>query len=125
MGDHFFSDEFIVGNAGPLFPACWTMSPTIVGEGVAPATARPLWARPDCKAAAQAFEHALKSVSPEFDKSTEDGTAYRIYRLGSIEVRTSQDHDEQEVIGAVFSTHAQVQGADVTPKVQDTERIIR
>jgi len=117
--DHFFSNKFIVSNAGPLFPSSWTKS---VGEGAVPATARPLWARPDCKAAAQAFEHALKSVTPEFDKSTEDGTAYRIYRLGSIEVRTSQEYGGQEVIGAVFSL---VPGASDTHQVQDTDRIIR
>jgi len=130
--DHFFSDKFMVGNAGLLFPASWTISPVIVGEGAEPATARTLWARPDCTAAAQAFQHALKSVTPEFDKSTEDGTAYRIYTLGSIEVRTSQEHDDQEVLGAVFSTSAPVPGAadtgtvpDTDRTVQDTDRIIR
>ena len=42
-----------------------------------------------------AFDTSLKEVladaAPVFDKSTEDGTAYRIYRFGTVEVRTMQD----------------------------------
>jgi len=114
-----------VGNAGSLFPSCWTISPVIVRKGVTPATARPLWARPDCKAAAHAFQHALKSVAPEFDESTEDGTAFRIYTLGSLEVRTAQEHDDLEVVGAVFSTSTPVPRAAGKGKAKDNDRITR
>eukprot|EP00438_Fugacium_kawagutii_P028718 Skav229192 [mRNA] locus=scaffold1004:438636:456595:- [translate_table: standard] len=45
----------------------------------------------------------LPDAAPVFEKSTEDGTAYRIYRLGSIEVRTMQEPQRSENISAMFS----------------------
>merc|ERR1712070_297918 len=47
-------------------------------------------------------EH-LKVAAPVFDKSTEEGFQFRIYRLGSLEVRTTQEIQRDEIIGAVFS----------------------
>lgn len=37
------------------------------------------------------WKEMLPDAAPVFDKSTEDGTAFRIYRCGTIEVRTMQD----------------------------------
>jgi len=37
-----------------------------------------------------------------FDKMAEDGMRFRIYELGSLEVRTTQAHDGTETVGAVF-----------------------
>lgn len=45
----------------------------------------------------------LPAAAPEFEKATEDGTLFRIYRLGSLEVRTVQEPGLPEAIGVVFS----------------------
>ena len=37
------------------------------------------------------WKEVLPDAAAVFDKSTEDGTAYRIYRFGTIEVRTMQE----------------------------------
>merc|ERR1712176_1722491 len=59
--------------------------------------------RPDYIAEMDPFEHVLKSSLPRFNKITEDGLRFRIYRIGSLEVRTTQEYDGKELIGAVFS----------------------
>jgi len=48
-------------------------------------------------------KEVLPDAAPVFDKSTEDGTAYRIYRFGTIEVRTMQEPSSTENIIAMFS----------------------
>jgi hypothetical protein len=52
----------------------------------------------------------MKSGPPVFEKKAEDGMVFRIYRADSIEVRTTQEHAEQEVVGAVFSVRQQTHG---------------
>merc|ERR1712217_682514 len=100
--DHFFSKEFEQDNAGPLFPLSWTSNMEISHEG----KCRPqLHPRQDF-AQAHMLEDALESVVPDFDKVTEDGSRFSIYRIGSLEVRTIAEHDSEPVIGAVFSVHA-------------------
>jgi len=47
----------------------------------------------------------LKSSVPSFDKTTEDGAHFRIYRLGILEVRSFQELDCEEIVGSVFSVH--------------------
>merc|ERR1712241_46208 len=61
-------------------------------------------------AQAHMLEDALESVVPEFDKATEDGSRFSIYRIGSLEVRTITEPDCEPVIGAVFSVHAPTEG---------------
>lgn len=60
--------------------------------------------RPDCLAREKLFD--LTSAAPEFDKATEDGLRFRMYKFGSLDVRTTQAHDGGEVVGAVFSVRA-------------------
>jgi len=99
----FLSADFAVGNAGPLFPASWTPSlgvatgerPAGVPEGLHP--------RPDYKEDAARL---IKTATPTFDEKTEDGTRFRVYRVGNIEVRSTQELDSEEDVGAVFSTRA-------------------
>merc|ERR1711948_138913 len=55
---------------------------------------------------AHMLEDALESVVPDFDKVTEDGSRFSIYRIGSLEVRTIAEQDCEPVICAVFSVHA-------------------
>merc|ERR1712125_206867 len=45
----------------------------------------------------------LRKAQPIFNNCTEEGTRFRIYRVGSLEVRTTQDVGADEEIGAVFS----------------------
>merc|ERR1719359_437004 len=52
-------------------------------------------------------EQVLKSTAPTFHKNTEDGTSFRIYKVGTVEVRTTQEYDGTEVVGAVFSVRTQ------------------
>merc|ERR1712050_679366 len=106
--DHFFSTNFSIGDAGHLFPTTWTDSIEIVfgqdqGQMHGSYTqGGVLQARPDYLAQADMFSDVLKSTSPVFDESTEDGSRFRIYKFGSLEVRTGQESDGKETIGAIF-----------------------
>lgn len=103
-------------NPGELFPTSWTSGYEISREkkgdkplrDIEVGSLQPnmLVPRPDYKAQATAFEHMLKTAAPIFDKSTEDGTRFRIYRSGSIEARTVQPRDGEETILIVFTIQA-------------------
>lgn len=101
--DNFCSTSFRFDNPGPLFPTSWTPSLEVAGTKTSEhvlAEARSLQARTDYKSEA---EEVLKSAAPAFCKKTEDGTSFRIYRVGSLEVRSTQEYDGEEAVGAVFS----------------------
>jgi len=101
---HFLSQKFEIGNAGPLFPAPWTSAIEMsCGSGNALET---LHARPDYTAKSSVVQDMVKSTSPTFDKSTEDAIRFRIYRSANLEVRTTQEPEGEEVVGAVFSVLA-------------------
>eukprot|EP00747_Dinoflagellata_sp_TGD_P088282 gnl/TRDRNA2_/TRDRNA2_163937_c2_seq1.p1 gnl/TRDRNA2_/TRDRNA2_163937_c2~~gnl/TRDRNA2_/TRDRNA2_163937_c2_seq1.p1 ORF type:complete len:784 (+),score=135.55 gnl/TRDRNA2_/TRDRNA2_163937_c2_seq1:314-2353(+) len=107
--EHFFSSKFVVGDAGSWFPPSWTNSHEIKrgrdpqrAAGVIPAGSS-LVVRSDHTVEASLFEHVLKTSEPAFERSTEDGVRFRIYRVGSLEVRTIKEHDGKERIGMVFS----------------------
>jgi len=105
---HFLSKEFVMAEPGPLFPASWKSTMGI--ERKSEKAREMLLARPDYKAEASMFDDALKSTVPVFDKNTEDGIRFRIYKIGSLEVRTTQAHGAKEVVGAVFSVRSASQG---------------
>lgn len=102
----FFSPYFMMENPGVLFPHSWTPScgisrdTELALEGWLNGSLTP---RPEYKAHASFLLEHLKDVTPVFDKKAEDGACFRIYRLGSLEVRTTQMLECNEVIGAVFS----------------------
>jgi len=121
--DCFLSDKFAVGEASPLFPASWRSSFGITRAGPQP-QARELVERPDYKAAARVFEQAMRAAAPDLDRSTEDGTRFRIYRFGSVEVRTTQEQNEKEVIGAIFSLRS-AKEARARGAVQKCERFVK
>merc|ERR1712217_1011640 len=102
---HFLSTSFIAGNAGELFPSSWTDKVGLLSDdSVASAN---LYAREDFLAEAAALRSIIASAEkPSFEQNTEDGTAFRIYKKGSIEVRTIQEHGAEETIGMVFSIRA-------------------
>jgi len=116
---HFFSISFTTDNVGPLFPRSWSSTIEIARN-----SARSLMRlRPDFKCEA-ALDQALKSASPSFDKTTEDGLRFRVYRIGSLEVRTTQEPDGQEVVGAVLSTRAP-EKASPDQAINDQDKLVK
>merc|ERR1712061_46519 len=63
-----------------------------------------------------------ESAVPDFDKVTEDGSRFSIYRIGSLEVRTITEPDCEPVIGAVFSVHAP---SDQKSAIPEQEEIVK
>lgn len=125
----FFRHDFVMGNPGTLFPHSWT--PTFeIARGRAPLPeGRPqgcLIPRPEYKTQGILFEH-LRTSAPTFDKSTEEGLRFRIYRLGSLEVRTTKESEGEEVIGAVFSIRDQAPktNASKAKSIEDKEKITK
>mmetsp|Transcript_74608 Transcript_74608/g.222534 ORF Transcript_74608/g.222534 Transcript_74608/m.222534 type:complete len:1122 (-) Transcript_74608:212-3577(-) len=130
--EHFFSKDFLVGDAGPLFPSSWTSSFEIArgqvlqrvpgGAHVPPEHYRPY------TGALPPSARGYGSTPPVFDRSTEDGTRFRIYRCGGLEVRTTQDHGAEEAVGAVFAVSASTQASmdgDQRPLVREDERVVK
>lgn len=108
--EQFFSKNFVMNEPGAaLFPASWTSSLAVSRGGVRVSNldSRPrgaLIARPEYNQhATELLDTTLKFSTPVFDKSTEEGVRFRIYRLGSLEIRTTQELDGDECIGVVFS----------------------
>jgi len=114
--ERFLSLDFIATDPGHVFPSSWS-SPLGIAHGQHSSSTAQLGQmhpRPDYrKEAAKLLKSAAHA--PFFDKSTEDGTRFRIYRIGSIEVRSTQEHDGQEVVGAVFADRAAAAKPPVTP----------
>lgn len=103
----FCSKDFVMSDPGILFPMSWT--PTIACGKVPGATSDSravgaLIERPEYEAqAARMLSGILKTTVPLFDKKTEDGMFFRVYRVGSLEVRTTQEHGSEETVCAIFS----------------------
>uniref|UniRef100_A0A7S1LMS8 Uncharacterized protein n=1 Tax=Alexandrium catenella TaxID=2925 RepID=A0A7S1LMS8_ALECA len=118
---HFLSAGFSESNPGSLFPASWATSFEVAKSE---ADGKELHARSDYMAAAMVFEQALRAASPVFEKTAEDGMRFRIYRFGSVEVRSTQEHEGKEVIGAIFSVRTAKKVAPRTNTV-DHEVVVR
>lgn len=107
----FFDTAFVVDNPGLDFPSAWTPRFQIETEGRAQTTIsadKHALVRVQADLAFQQFlvNEVLPAAAPEFTKVTEDGVSFRIYRIGSLEIRTTQEQSGEEVIGAVFSRRA-------------------
>lgn len=100
--DHFLSPQFNRNDAGPLFPGSWKPVLEIV-QKQACASPNALCACTEYKQDVEALQQQLTSTSLVFDKVAEDGLRFRIYVVGSLEVRTMSENDGKETIGAVFS----------------------
>jgi len=131
--DHFFSTKFVASDPGPLFPSSWKDLIEIERARVPGRTDGPphegmLHERSDYKAKAHMFDHLLKSATPVFDKSAEDGIRFRVYKVGSLEVRTFQEPNDNEIVGMVFSTRAPTKAlmqAEQDQKVKDHEQLTK
>eukprot|EP00429_Kryptoperidinium_foliaceum_P099314 CAMPEP_0176242836 /NCGR_PEP_ID=MMETSP0121_2-20121125/30611_1 /TAXON_ID=160619 /ORGANISM="Kryptoperidinium foliaceum, Strain CCMP 1326" /LENGTH=335 /DNA_ID=CAMNT_0017582405 /DNA_START=44 /DNA_END=1051 /DNA_ORIENTATION=+ len=95
---HFCSVDFVPDAAGPLFPSSWTSS-----IGIASSAPAPLVQRPDLEAEDGMLRDILASTSPSFERTTEDGTSFLIFKFGSLEVRAMKDPSGDLEIGAVLS----------------------
>eukprot|EP00415_Alexandrium_ostenfeldii_P001850 UN1850 len=107
--DHFCSSSFSADEPGALFPASWSSLVKLSYEG---AKEEQMHARPDYKDHVDLIESALKSAASTFDKTAEDGARFRIYKVGNLEVRTIQQHSEDEAIAGVFSSRKPADGAN-------------
>jgi len=71
----------------------------------------------------------LESATPTFDRKSEDGTWFRIYRHNHFEVRTTKEPNGQEEIGVIFSVGSSVQVSlrrgSRQPKVQEHDTIVK
>jgi len=120
---HFFSSKYSVANPGELFPTDFL--PTV--EITKDSHSDKLHPRPDYKDQAQRFDRVLKSTTPTFDKCTEDDIRFRVYHIGSLEVRTIKEPMGEEVVGAVFSRGEAVECTRCEPNspLEETEKIIK
>jgi len=123
--DHFCSKAFHADSPGSLFPSSWMSSVEILRskEVTKQAPTRHPW--PHWKAQAHALEQVLENAAPIFDRSTEDGARFRIYRIGSLEVRTIREHGSMEAVGAVFSSQAPASRLRVQESAKNEERLVK
>jgi hypothetical protein len=113
----FLSKLFVVGDPGPLFPSSWTPA-FEVARGRTPIRVQDgqpngvLELRPEyCKGVVSAVLARVLHVSvPVFDRTTEEGMRFRIFKIGSLEIRTTQELLGDEIIGAVFSVRSRSSG---------------
>mmetsp|Transcript_107454 Transcript_107454/g.269540 ORF Transcript_107454/g.269540 Transcript_107454/m.269540 type:complete len:876 (+) Transcript_107454:103-2730(+) len=127
--EHFHSAEFDMDAAGPLFPSSWTASFEIEqqSEKLAKRT-EILQPCLDVEAEADLLQEALQSATAMFDKRAEDGMRFRVYKIGSLQVRTTQEHGGDEIIGMVFSTCVPSQAVPFgrqAQSIKDHERIVK
>jgi len=126
----FLSPDFNTDKPGPLFPPSWAASFTLAKALECREVSQKDWLlqpRPEYMAEVQRFKHVLEARVPGLDKRTEDGTRFRVYDVGSLQVRTIQEHDGEEAIGAFFSSQASSQaftGEDYR-RVSNSERVVR
>merc|ERR1719253_1195200 len=104
----FLGKQFVMSDPGSLFPRSWMPSFDVVRAAVHMPESLPqgiLQSRPEYKKGhvATLLAHILNVSAPVFDKCTEDGMRFRAYRIGSLDVRTTQEIGDKEEIGAVFS----------------------
>lgn len=110
------SKDFKMEMPGKEFPPSWTSrfsfshghgkAVNTAGESIQPGM---LEVRNDCKAQVAMLKPILQTAVPIFDKRTEEGARFRIYKVGCIEVRTVQDYEGEETIAIVFSINTSSQ----------------
>jgi hypothetical protein len=119
--EHFFSIAFSKNDPGPLFPSSW-ISYVSVARSSALKRGATLQLR---KENTVNTEQVMKAGPPAFQKKTEDGMVWRIYCHGSLEVRTTQEHDGQEGVGAIFSVREELQGRSCSTAPMGHQKITK
>jgi hypothetical protein len=121
----FLSRRFRPEDCGPLFPGSWTSASKVAGEAKKQGSEE-LHERPEYAAqSGGVLEKALKDTSPIFENTAEDGERFRIYKIGSLQVRTTQSHGGEELIAAVFSTLAAPTASKRGPTVAGQDQAIK
>lgn len=115
--DAFFNQDFNIEKPGSMFPS-WA-APFEITSGKA-SDKKNLFVIPYTPES----EKILATATPVFDKTTEDGARFRIYRHGSVEVRTCQEHEGEEITGVVLSALPALQDAE-HKEVDDDEKIVK
>lgn len=134
--EFFQMADFKIESPGDMFPMSWTCGYEISRAKKGSKQVRDLEvgslqpgmlvSRPDYKEQAVVFEHMLKTSTPIFDKMDEGGTRFRIYRCGSIEVRTTQERDQDETICVVYNIRApEVAGKKPGRSVSEDEKVVK
>merc|ERR1719242_2049323 len=59
------------------------------------------------------------------DKTTEEGIRFRMYKIGSLDVRTTQEDNSKEIIGAVFSIRSSTSSSTSQEHIQDHDKIVK
>lgn len=104
---HFLSEVFDADEPGPLFPATWMPPLGIAHKAKGEVSLKRERPRHPTGSELANLECALQDgATPTFNKCAEDGTRFRMYQIGGVEVRTVQDHGGQEVIGVVVESAA-------------------
>ncbi|CAE7326460.1 unnamed protein product [Symbiodinium necroappetens] len=106
----FADKNFVMANPGSDFPRSWTSRFQVEHEGRISYTAPTKFGLVKLEVEEtfkrSLLEEVIPQAVPEFDQVTEDGVAFRIYKLGSLEVRTIQEVGEAEMVHVVFSSRA-------------------
>jgi len=120
----FFDTAFVVGNAGSLFPRAWTSRHLI--EGLT-SKGNLVKLQVDASFQKSLEQDILPAAAPEFSKATEDGVTFRIYSIGTLEIRTTQAASGTEEVGAVFSRRAHAwKPAGMTQKdALESEKLVK
>ena len=127
---HFYDKAFKVGNAGHDFPRSWTSRFQIEKDGLAPKTEASnktglVKVDIDKAYSATLVKDVLPTAAPEFQEKTEDGTCFRIYKIGSLEIRTTQERFTEEQIGVVYSSRAPTWNlAAASQELAERERVV-
>jgi len=103
--EHFFSEDFLMESAGPLFPSSWNSTIELAAQ----TGGSSLILLPDFDTEINGFQEAINAGVPVFDKHTEDGTRFLVYHLGKLEIRAVEDLNGKRVVGAVFLRESYVQ----------------
>eukprot|EP00931_Biecheleriopsis_adriatica_P086789 TRINITY_DN6137_c0_g1_i1.p1 TRINITY_DN6137_c0_g1~~TRINITY_DN6137_c0_g1_i1.p1 ORF type:complete len:1079 (+),score=262.27 TRINITY_DN6137_c0_g1_i1:107-3238(+) len=131
----FCDRAFIPGSAGSEFPRSWTSRFTL-DHGLDAASPGVMMARKsglvqlhvDSVFQQTLLKDVLPVAAPEFSKATEDGVIFRIYRIGSLEVRTIEEPGLGEEVGVVFSSRAptwNIAGKQAVKQVRDDEKVVK
>lgn len=127
---HFCDKAFKVGNAGHDFPRSWTSRFQIEKDGLAPKTEASnktglVKVEIDKAYSASLVRDVLSTAAPEFQEKTEDGTCFRIYKIGSLEIRTTQERFAEEQIGVVYSSRAPTWNlAATSQELSEREKVV-
>mmetsp|Transcript_7921 Transcript_7921/g.14917 ORF Transcript_7921/g.14917 Transcript_7921/m.14917 type:complete len:1036 (-) Transcript_7921:84-3191(-) len=114
--EYFLSPDFDMSQPGVLYPSSWTSNKL---ELVSESTSQGLRPCQDYTVS----DSDLNKTTCIFDKVTEDATRFRIYRLGSLEVRVVHESGGEESERAVFSRAAGLDEQSPPKSLQDTETI--